>query len=704
MKVGRKRMAKSRIEPDVVEDQVFEFEGEGEEEGLVESGIGILDRETMDKVVKYLDEEIGLAEAEREEKVQQWRKWRRQREFRPERKTLDYPWPKSANVTVPMSGMLTQNMYAYIKNTFDVRDPLISVNAINKKSPGDVEVAKTLEKYLDLLAESPFDLNLRPKLDTIVYEGSSMGAIFVKVPWTTDEWIFKSPDEDGEVQTVRSVLHDGPEWVPIAREDFLYREYAQDVHRAPWVAHHFELGEHELHNRGVSQLYQGVEKVKPHARTEPTESEREEQERDGILQQAAAVYDLYEVYLFWKLPNEEYMVDIVVTFHRESKTILRAEFNELGIRCIGPTKYVIRPFYMDGLGIGWILEHMQDEVDYHHRLRINNSHFASMMMFAIRRGSGYGGKEKIYPGKIWKVDDPSKDIVPIRGGEIYPASLQAEAMSLQYAERAVGFSDAQRGFSDLIAKSGTSAQLQMFNAQQGGKLINSITDGMVRSFSEYAMFTVFQLVKNRKKVIQNEQNNGRLTAEEIRELEAALSIPLQDIPRKLRFYVRTTDIDKTFEVRRQNVLTLTQIYGMFWEKVIPLLQIIHSDQVPPQMKPVLWKAFTGSCNMLEKVFRFFGEDETQKFVPDYRRMELLQEIREALLGDLDQAKRVLEDLRRGRGETGIGAGAAAAIGGAAGAREAFGGGFGPQEAVPGGRVGASQPAAQPIAGGAGPLA
>ena len=463
-----------------------------------------MDFETAKELASYLHEEIEATEAEREGRSEKWKKWRRQREARPEKERQNYPFENSANTSVPLSAMLTQNMYAYIKATFKVRDPLIVVKSHIETSE-EIKRTDALEKYLDLIAESPFDLNLQAKFPEIIYEGASMGTEFVKVPWTTDKWKFKTKDEDGNLVDVESFLHDGPEWVPISLDDLFYRENVVNIQRAPWVSHRFTLSDPELHNRGVDGIYDFIEEVKNNYRTEELPERTEDDSRRGVALQPIKVYDLYETYVFVKMPDSEYMVDLLVTYHKETNKIIRAEYNELGIRPIGPASYLIRPNSLDGIGVGWICEHMQDEADTLHRMRINNAHFVGMRMFAVKRGAGMKGQEKIYPGKIWKVDDPSKDIVPLQGAEIYPSSLQAEQMAVMYAERGVGFSDAQRGMADQVAKSGTSAQLQMFNAQQGGKLINSIIDGMVDSTSMFAMFTVFQLVKIGEELSQTKE-------------------------------------------------------------------------------------------------------------------------------------------------------------------------------------------------------
>jgi len=637
---------------------VLEVEVDMEEGEVSEIGVGVLDAESAKQLADFLHEELESCETERAGRARKWKKWRRQREGIPEKETQDYPFANSANTSVPLASMLTQNMYAYIKATFQVRDPLLAITTYREEDSKEIERAKVLEKYLDLIAESPFDMNLREKLPEIVYEGSSMGTEFVKVPWTSDRWVFKTTDDDGNMTEVSSYLHDGPEWVPISLDDLFYRENVTDLQRAAWVSHRVTLSEPELHNRNIDGVYENVEEVMRNFRTEELESRSEGLERRGVALQPIKVYDLYETYVFFKLPDSDYMIDLLVTYHRESNKIMRAEYNELGIRPIGPARYIVRPHSLDGIGVGWLCEHMQDEVDTHHRMRINNAHFSGMRMFAIKRNAGIKGQEKVFPGKIWKVDDPTKDIVSVQAGEVYPSSLEAESMAMMYAERVVGFSDAQRGMSDQVAKSGTSASLQMFNAQQGGKLINSVIEGMVNSASMFALFTVFQLVKNRKRVIINETEAQRLNKEEIDALDQALDMPLETIPRRLKFSVRTTEMDQTFEVRKQNTLTLWQILGTFWEKTIPLLMQLENPQVPEMVKVAMTKAFTGGARLLEQTFKFFGEADTKKYVPDYKRLEILAEIRTAMQGDVGQLKQMLEVVQSGQGQRGINPGAA----------------------------------------------
>jgi len=145
-----------------------------------------------------------------------------------------------------------------------------------------------------------------------------------------------------------------------------------------------------------------------------------------------------------------------------------------------------------------------------------------------------------------------------------------------------------------------------------------------------------------------------MTKDEIAALDKALDMRLETIPRKLKFSIRTTEMDQTFEVRKQNTLTLWQILGTFWEKTIPLLMQMNNPQIPEPVKMAMTKAFTGGARLMEQTFKFFGEDDTTKFVPNYEKLEILSEIKEAMQGDVSQLKQMLEVVKNGKSIAGGG--------------------------------------------------
>jgi hypothetical protein len=598
--------------------------------------IGVIpDGKTHKEIVQYLLSELEMAESERSGKLEKWAKWRRQREARPEQTVRNKPWPNAANVSVPVAAINGQNMYAYLKKTFGIRDHLITISATTEKTE-DIDSAKALEKYLDLISESPFDMDWRSRNRVALYEAATMGTSFVKVPYTQDLWTFKTTDEVGDVKTVEASIHDGPEVVVIPLEDMYYREGVQNVQRSPWFGHKFTLTEHELYNRNAAGVYENVDFLEKAYVTTALDRFEDVKERVGIVEEPSKLWDLYEIYVYWKLPGEDYYLDLLVTFSKEAQILVRAEYNELGVRPIEPLTYMHRPFFLDGMGTGWMSESAQDEVDTIRNMRLDNSHFANMRMLAVKRNSGIKANETVFPGKIFMLDNPKEDIMPIQVSEVYPSSVQNEMMCKQDAQEFVGMPDIARGFADPVLKSGDTFSGQAFRAQKSGGLVDAIAEGLEESMARIAMYTVFQLVRNKDTVIRNERERKRISEEDINHLEKALSMKLEEIPRKLKFTVKTTEMEQTFEARRQNIMTLVQIYSMYLQRIIPLYQMMMSPQMPPPMKEFLMKAFTGSSRLMDEVFKFFGQEDTDRYIPNYKKMEdmlkILEMMRESVGG------------------------------------------------------------------------
>jgi hypothetical protein len=487
-----------------------------------------------------------------------------------------------------------------------------------------------LEKYIDLISESPFDMDWRSRNRNALYEAATMGTCFVKVPYTQDLWTFKTTDELGQIKTVEASIHDGPEFVVVPMEDVYYREGVQDIQRAPWLGFKFTLTEPEINNRVAAGVYENFDFLQQAFVTTALDNQEDTKQRIGIVEEPSKYWDLYEVYLYWKLPDEDFYIDLLVVFSKDAQVIVSAQYNELGVRPVEAMTYMHRPFFLDGMGTGWMSESAQDEVDTIRNMRLDNAHFANLRMLAVKRNAGIKANEAVFPGKIFMLDNPKEDIIPVQASEIYPSSVQNEMMCKQDAQEFVGMPDIARGFADPVLKSGDTFSGQAFRAQKSGGLVDSISEGLEESMARVAMYTVFQLVRNRETVIRNERERPRMSEEDINLLVAALNMKLEEIPRKLRFTVKTTEMEQTFEARRQNILTLVQIYSMYLQKILPLMQMLYSPQVPPPLKEVLVKAFTGSSRLMDEVFKFFGQEDTERYVPNYKKMEGMLKIMELL--------------------------------------------------------------------------
>lgn len=605
-----------------------------------------LDEIQEQELIELLHTEAERAESERAGKKEKWQKWRRQREVQPEHETKTYPLgDDSSNVSVPLAAINANTAFGHLISTFNVRKPFWTVEA-QRDDPKEREIAKFGTKYMKMLADSKSDLDFKKRRRVILNETGVMGHTFVKVLWTEHRNWYKgaSIESGGPAQLFESVTHIGPEIIPMPLEDFLYREAFQDIQRAPWVAHIVPKARHELEDSlaGEWPYYENIEHVLSHADDNPQEYQQDIDRRRGVSQQGVDRFLLHEFWIYYDADQDGIAEDLVVTMHLKSRQILKVRANSLGYRPFINFVHLLRPFYMDGMGTGWMSEQMQDEVDTGHNLRWDNQKQAVNRMWAVRRNSGITGNERVFPGKMFMVSDPSRDIVPLAQPDVTQSTFTSENMSIMYAQKANALPDVMAGFANQVLKTRDSVGGQQMRLQQSQGIFSAITEGITESFSEMGRMIFMSLVQNKDQVIEREQQLQRLTEEEMQLLTELLSIAPNEVYDRLTFVVQTTDIEKTFESRRQNMLSLTQLYSMFLKETTPLAMQLFGPQGQkmkqgaPELYDHLMQVYTGSCRLMEKIFTFFNEEDTQDYIPDYERQEALWEYQMAMMNQLKQ--------------------------------------------------------------------
>jgi hypothetical protein len=615
-------------------------EVELEEEKETTPFMGILSEEEEKSLVDFLTNEITLCESERSGEEDEWKIIRRQRHARTETKRKDTPWPNASNVCPPGAKIATDSLYGMAKNSFGAKKPTWAIEAMQSENPKDIQTARTLERYFQLLADSKQDLNKRSKDREILEEMVSMGTSFVKVSWLTEEGKVTFPSPEGVQTTATVTFHDGPEWVVIPREDAFYRMREKDIQKARWWAQRIELEEQDVEERMATGKWNTIKDWKEKlVETEALDHEIEADDMSGGVPLQRRVYRFFEVFVRWDIePKDGVWEDLVVIFSKKSGDLLRVQINPLGLRPVREFNFLKRSFRMDGEGVGHAALHMQEELSTIHNQRQDGVHLSTLKMFIARRNCGIKPKEVLRPGKIFFVDDVRADFMPLAVGEVYPSSLQAENMAWMYMQRATLMNDAMSGFPDATMKTRDSIGLQTMRMKASSGVIGAILEGVEDSYSDLGMFTFYQIVLNKDTILENEKRIARLSEKELAELEEAISsIPLNEIPMRLRFSVRTADIEQTFEMRRQNTLTLVSLYSMFQKQMLPLVVQLTAvnpqtgqPMLPPPVREFVMRLVTGNSRLMEKVFEFFGEDDTSKYVPEYEKMEMMLDIKKLM--------------------------------------------------------------------------
>jgi hypothetical protein len=166
------------------------------------------------------------------------------------------------------------------------------------------------------------------------------------------------------------------------------------------------------------------------------------------------------------------------------------------------------------------------------------------------------------------------------------------------------------GFADQTLKSGANGSTMALQAQEGNSILNAILENLEERESEVGQLVLMQLIANAEKV-----DLSSLSPEQQVLMQEVLQTPIEDVPVKFKFKVETTDAAKSENARKQNYLMIAQLYQMYGQSTLPLVQLAANPQVPPDMQLFADKLLLGSTELLSKIIEFSDIGNPSDFLP-----------------------------------------------------------------------------------------
>jgi hypothetical protein len=632
---------------EVISD-VPQNKADGSEQALP-SAIELLGEEDRAEVEEYLLTEVSRVFDALSERRKSMDIWRRQREVKPEFKRKSEPFDGAANSVPPISAMETATVYGNLQSTFEMRNPPWTVGNVSLEKEVASWAAIT-EKYINMLADSPTDLNFKKFKQTILYESGSLGNIVGKIAWVNDRWAF--PTIDGGAENVVEFVKDyGTKLIPINPDDLLYPPEWDSLQKMPWFGYKYSLPGYEVKRRKVGGYYDygdsddGEEfKFGDTGSTTATEGQLNEATRQGVnLSPEKDSYDFYELYVYWSNPNFNGVVtDYIVTIDLAENKIVKVQYNTFGYRPFINFPYLLIPHRFEGIGVGHLTESMQEVGTSVFNMVLDNANYTINKTFVAKVNAGLGGTIKMQPGKVIPVEGETSDIAPLNAGGVDPIGFNIVGMAQNFVHQATGMSETMAGMADSTLKSRDTFAGASMRLQQGKGMFAAVVDNLVDCFGQLGMFVFINLVLHKTEVIEYEQKLQRMSTEDITLLEQALNMDVKDIPTKLKFSIKTTALDQTEEVKRQNYAMLMSMMWQYYGQLTPVYAQLVSPQAPPQLKDFLMTIVIGSTTMMEKILNSILGTEAGNVLPDYTMFEYLKQInanaQAAMMGQMQAAQ------------------------------------------------------------------
>jgi len=553
-------------------------------------------------IVDWLFEEImGLngALSLRKDKEAQWIKWNKNYEELPDQDTKNFPFERASNIVAPIQSITVNAFVARQYNTLFGTPTLWSAKALQDGWADHVMPSQRLLEYAQ-------KQEMKMMLNSVswFYDIANTGLGVVKLPWIIDRRSGKRYDERGEIIAYEGEISQGPRFIPIPRTDFIYPVMGEDdVQKMVWVAHRFRLRWPVIEMRAKNGTYikQNVDDTKGHY-TSVMNRDEVEDEAERVRKEIRAfnleLYDTYEVWCFCDYDQDGWEESCVFTVNFESKKILRATLNPFlhGKRPFIATPCFPRPHSLEGIGFGQKLERLQEGLTTVINQSIDNATLANTRGYIARRGSGIKPGTKLWPGKVFMVDDVTNDLKPFAMADIYSSSEMIFRNLLMISEKSTGVSDYNLGRESTVAGSASTATSTLALIQEGNKLFDFLlkrerVDMSEMAYQIYALYSQFKPVGLAFTLLGED---GEL----VKEAWMAKGV---DVRRSLQFELTAASPHVNKALEREAWVQLYNLILGYYSKLFEVAGVLVDPAAPPQLKDIAAKMVVASQHVMERV-------------------------------------------------------------------------------------------------------
>lgn len=430
-----------------------------------------LDKDTEERLVSYIEEELTNHYSERSGWVNDLMRWQGEYWADPVTEKATYPFDGASTIVIPLTAIAVEAIHARTMTTLFGQSQFITAKAIN---PQWSNVAKPLERYLD--KELVQNAKIYTPLNDAILECEKFGTGIGKVGYERIEKMAVR-EVNGIEQEFPVVVKNGCAVDAVANGRFLMPFYAQDPQMSPWVGEEHSHSPYQvklLQDSGMfrenvmENLGAWVNQAATGYNNNSGDFERGQEELENKSPVWPKRLDYVELWMGWDVNESKREREIVVHYHRPSRTFLSIRNNWYGDLRRPYRKAVYFPVEhrWNGIGICKQNEQFMVEITAQHRQRLDNGTLSNMRMIVVSKLSGYGPDEPIFPGKMWFVDD-TKHIQTLQLGEIYPSAYGNENATLIYSQQRTGVNEVTLGMPQ-VGTPGT-ATSDLARIQEGQK-------------------------------------------------------------------------------------------------------------------------------------------------------------------------------------------------------------------------------------------
>lgn len=578
---------------------------------------GQYDRRRADQLLWYLIQELQRTIGDRQTLEDQWVKWERIYRARPAQAKKDFPFQGASNLVVPVAATDVDTLYARMMGLLFEPTNLWSVTP---QRPEMVEMAAGTQEFLEWAQHN--EIKPYKPVGNWLLELHKLGTGILKQRYTRDmRKVYEWREMDRQVWQQQAVvmLTDHPDVSHVRLWDFFIPAGFPTIQDAPWVAERVRLTWPQFMNRVKAGVYTNADKVGAWFYNPPLNQVQSSMDRiSGYQASINTQMEFYEFWLDFDIDGDGWDEALLCTIHYDSQTFVRLDYNPFFNQ---EKPYTDACFMRDvnsfyGIGLCEMLDHFQEELTAMHNQRIDNGTVANSQTYAVnRQNTNIRKNEPIYPGKVWLVNDPQKDVraVPLGAGlgAALSAQVESEGVTRQEAQRRTGVNDyVQANASPAVGYGAayTTQQMLLQSDKRFGETLREIRDALGETGTR-VLELYQQYNQGGKPFVALGPKDGQLVS-------VVLKFPLDLIRKGLKVGVTAIDSASSKDAQIRTATLVFQQLSQFYQNYMQMLSYAMNPQMPPQIKQVALMGAEGSAVLMRRLLKLYNEQDTDRLIPE----------------------------------------------------------------------------------------
>ena len=563
--------------------------------------IGRVDPERLTALGNWIYTEIETALSARTMQEAAWRDCLRLYEGVPKNPVRNIPVENAPNIEVTLGAIAADSIYAQAIDLIYTVSPLITVRPVTCEHDAELQKeralkAKAMQRFSNWIAEN--EAGVRAASENTILDDVQLGTGVYYIPYVKHT-------KKAKAHTVTS---SGPEIFSIAPEDFVVPGGAcDDLQKVRWCALRTWLTEAELQEQAMTAGW-NLDGVIPVGVIGWMKTYRERLGRTATdtARSFNELYEIFDIYCSFDIDGDDLWEDLLVTWDRSSRKILKYGFTPYDHRPFSAMRYQLRAHLFYGLGVIEMIKPYQEEATELHNARTLNVQAANCRIWAAKEGT-VPESMKIWFNKVVQVGESVENLKALEMGSVHTGSETAEAMTISLAERRVGVNEMSLPRPSQVMGSRTPGITALSLLQQMNRRFTPAFDGIRLGTAEAIRQCLYryqeQLLSGETGVEAHIQRilgieSGQLVIDTLKDKSFDEHISLE---------LTASSVSVNREADRQNALMLVGVLSQYYQRCLELVAIAANPQTPEPVREVAKKIAEAAGELIDRTLRAFDQ-------------------------------------------------------------------------------------------------